>query len=289
MLVEVTLKRWADIHRLVSNMPGYVFRGQANAQWTMATSLERCLSRYQPAVNIPENKEHWTLHEFKSKSHLYSSHRPDEYDNVEWLAVMQHYGCPTRLLDFSYSAYVAAYFAVVESDSDAAILALDEWALRANLRSQLALKYSPNNALRDEINVAHLLAANRFIGEKKHLPKVSALIPLVPKRLTDRIARQQGLFVMPTNASAPFMANLAAAYGHMDGAELAFTPTALKDFMGVVNPDSEDRPHVFKLVVPRSAQRDALESLAQMNITAETMFGGLDGLARSLLQTVIRS
>ena len=35
-------------------------------------------------------------------------------NRLEWLALMQHYGTPTRLLDFTRSPYVACYFALEE-------------------------------------------------------------------------------------------------------------------------------------------------------------------------------
>ncbi len=42
----------------------------------------------------------------------YRSHIRNEYDYLEWLSIMQHFGAPTRLLDFTYSIYIALYFAI---------------------------------------------------------------------------------------------------------------------------------------------------------------------------------
>jgi hypothetical protein len=47
---------------------------------------------------------------------------------------MQHHGAPTRLLDFTYSIYVAAYFALESADADAAVWAVNApWALRTSV------------------------------------------------------------------------------------------------------------------------------------------------------------
>ncbi len=281
---EVVLERWNFFHSLVPRLFGYVFRGQSDSKWQLATSLQRSLSIYQPIVPMPENKEHWTLHEFRSKSHLYVSHKPEEDDNIEWLALMQHHGCPTRLLDFTESPYIAAYFAIVESTSDAAIWALNRIQLRDRVHGEFKFPYSIHDRLKDETNIEHLKLANTFIGKDAWKIKKSFLIPLIPKKLSDRISRQQGLFIFPTNASESFMRNLAVAYSvesENDFLKLSYKDVSEMEF-------KETKPQVIKLVLPKNVHRDALKDLMQMNITAETLFGGLDGLAKSLLQKVIR-
>src|SRR5262249_39550766 len=55
------------------------------------------------------------------------SHRlcPDAHDHFGWLFLAQHYGLPTRLLDWSENPLVAAYFAVTDiPDDDGCIWAL---------------------------------------------------------------------------------------------------------------------------------------------------------------------
>jgi hypothetical protein len=49
-----------------------------------------------------------------------------------------------------------------------------------------------------------------------------------------------------------------------------------------------NRPCVIKIILSSELQKRAIGDLTKMNISAESLFGGLDGLARSLVQTVIR-
>lgn len=60
-------------------------------------------------------------------------------DVIEWLALMQHFGAPTRLLDFTQSPYVATYFAVEDATEDSVIWAVNESWVR-NQAGRLALE-----------------------------------------------------------------------------------------------------------------------------------------------------
>ena len=60
-------------------------------------------------------------------AYLEAHHMPR--DTVEWMALMQHHGAPTRLLDWSTSPYVAAFFALEEAVDPTATCAI--WAIDA--------------------------------------------------------------------------------------------------------------------------------------------------------------
>lgn len=262
----------------------YCFRGQANAAWPLQTSLERAEATYRQHKVPAAFDEHSMLHHFVSKAHLYSHHTPDETDKIEWLAVMQHYGAPTRLLDFTKSAYLATFFAVHDTFSTAAVWAIDQIALRRELETQFQL---PEVHPLDQINLQYLTLANRFIANTDGNAPLSAL-PLWPKRLSDRMARQQGLFVMPMNAEHSFEENLASAYGFQTSLQDAVIQCTVKEFRKIDLHNGNRRPPVIKFVLTRPEQNEALADLTRMNVNPETLFGGLDGLAKSLTQTVIR-
>src|SRR5690606_29165357 len=85
-------------------------------------------------ADAPEIIEEYTLREFQRRAHHYSSDLPEKDNVLEWLALMRHHGSPTRLLDFTKSPYVAAFFAVSKAarDDSAAIWAINAKALKTH-------------------------------------------------------------------------------------------------------------------------------------------------------------
>lgn len=86
-----------------------VYRGVGDSHWPMLTSLDRL-----GGVNPPHTKtglEEHVLRNFIRYSRPYVS--SDMRNDWELLATAQHHGVPTRLLDWSYSPFVAAHFATL--------------------------------------------------------------------------------------------------------------------------------------------------------------------------------
>ncbi|MGJ8680834.1 FRG domain-containing protein [Paraglaciecola sp.] len=94
------------------------YRGQANKEWTLTPGYLRL---------ITPPSESTLIKKFKQSAAMLIDTAPNQ--SFDWLFLMQHYGVPTRLLDWSESPLVALYFAVENhrehDDVDAAL-----WALR---------------------------------------------------------------------------------------------------------------------------------------------------------------
>ncbi len=115
----------------------YVFRGQEDASWTLKTSLQRAATNgdRRPLPTGPEliEIEEALLNAFRATAsdRLAPAVLQEMHHRINWWPVMRHYGVPTRLVDWTKSMYVAAYFAAIAApDKDGAIYSLQIAALR---------------------------------------------------------------------------------------------------------------------------------------------------------------
>jgi hypothetical protein len=158
---------------------------------------------------------------------------------------MQHYGAPTRLLDWTASPYVAAYFAVSDHlDENGAI-----WAFHpATVVDALTAEIDSNQSFEEVLQ-----------GEQP--PRNVALY--ISRRKSTREIAQQAHFTM--------------SFAHTLEQEGAIAE-ANADVMS----REPGRIWCQKMVIPKEQKPEFLDQLRRMNVTANSLFPGVDGLGRSL-------
>jgi len=121
------LKSWAEFLEVITDSPysDWAFRGHRNQHWPLLSALSRYLRNFRIDPTAWAAQEERILRIFKRKAHHFLSAGPLPDDDFEWLALMQHHGAPTRLLDFTWSPYVAAFFALQRATGDAAVWAFN--------------------------------------------------------------------------------------------------------------------------------------------------------------------
>lgn len=249
-VVTYRLETWSEFISMIQrwrSVRNWCFRGQGDARWPLRSSLSRHIEVSKVV------KKAWAVQEmrirriFERKSHLYMPDIP-RGDELEWLALMQHHGAPTRLLDFTWSPYVASFFALERATDDAAV-----WALNLPLLWDIYEK-----RLIDGVDVRDTDPRNAENYKRYFLENQHAFVwQGDPHRMPQRVIAQSGTFLVSSHVGLS-VEEILASY-----------------------PDANEL--LIKFVLPAAKVRgEAMASLYSMNITQATLFPGLDGLARSM-------
>jgi FRG domain len=248
---ETRVGSWGELHeclyaeswqeslgRFRSN---YAFRGRARASEGLETTLQ-VLGGNPAALEAP------LIRSFRR----YANRNDVPYDSTwNWLALAQHHGLPTRLLDWTYSPYVALHFATARReryDHDGAV-----WMVNY-VRAHDEAPAEVRDLLEHE-------GANVFTTEMlgtiaRNLPEFDRLgddfvVFVEPPSFDERIVNQYALFSLMSRADA-----------------------SLDDWLA-------DRPElVRRIVIPAELKWEVRDKLDQANITERVLFPGLDGLSR---------
>ena len=152
--------------------------------------MERATEKYRENFTEILQDENQIIEKFISRAHHYIQSPPGNKELIEWLSIIQHYGGPTRLLDFSISFYIAAFFAIESAISNACVWAINEMSISSLSLNKFYI-YPPYTSgwNFNETNQLVIRFAEAFI--KNRSLDQSFVLPIVPSRLNERLAIQK--------------------------------------------------------------------------------------------------
>ncbi|WGY45000.1 FRG domain-containing protein [Vibrio sp. ABG19] len=114
MVLEVNVNSWSAFRDYISENVSYtddlIFRGQRDSSWVVESTLTR-LTRDNSVPFKTEYFEEYQLSRFKKNLVGLRGTNPKDLNNNELWELGQHYGLATPFTDWTYSPYIAAYFA----------------------------------------------------------------------------------------------------------------------------------------------------------------------------------
>jgi hypothetical protein len=254
--IRQTITEWGQYVDIVQGWDGFqnwAFRGQGDQDWPLLPSLSRLVRETSICGPSMRRQEDRIRRIFKRKAHHFLDDPPR--DELEWLALMQHHGAPTRLLDLTWSPFVAAFFALERTTVDAAV-----WAFN------LPLMWEGSERAIDGVHVWDADPRKAGIFDEHYASNEHAFVwQGDPFRMPQRVIAQSGTFLV--------MGNLEQTVQEIfDG-----YPTSQRGRSPMEN------ALLIQFVFDTAAVRpEAMRSMYSMNITQSTLFPGLDGLARSM-------
>jgi len=204
----------------------------------------------------------------RSKAHLYFDLLRHPLGTVDMLSIMQHNGAPTRLLDWTYSPSVAAFFAaadqMTQGGEPGAI-----WAV-----NQSKVKYWSNHVYQTQFNHSKLNELDLHVEIEEHEIDFSSeevfstlrhrsnlayvtggfVVALLPRLHNLRLVNQQGVFLANLMLDTPFQESL---------------ERMLQD---------AGKPSIMKFEFPGRIVKALLQRLMAGNIHRGVLFPDLSGL-----------
>jgi len=325
-IVEIDeLLEWVDLWESIqqhdcsesdAKSSGWVFRGQSDPSWKIASSIER-------GATSSCSDERSLIARFKKRMMEYYAQVgivgvADRFDTVTWLSVMQHYGLKTRLIDFTFSPVIALYMAardtVLRQPSSRPI---SVWAVYrgrypsvyssrfpffwASERCSRALcscddfyeeqqRIEPTAKNVWNGNVSNRLCCSCLIDkgnsccaeQRFNFPKILWIVGVNSEDINVRMRAQRGLFMMSTNLERSSMEQLFWQPLPWVNARGEVEVFASREFARIaITDDLVAKSHLFQFRFSGALHDAVVKLLKDKNIDESTMFpAGTDVLDR---------
>lgn len=245
------------------------FRGQGDESWTLGSSLSRGARGLVPGDEL-RKAENLAIASFKNSAAHLLPQAPRDDEPLRWMHLMQHYGAPTRLIDWTESPFIGLYFAVADATTMGQPAAL--WCLNhaaCDLHYGLSATIDLLDPTKD-----HTAAIFEKLIAALDDPEEIAPLPLMLTRPDGRMLAQAARIVATTNDEGSIPVDLPSPPAS-DTMRAAMADPGFVDFV-------ERRSLLTKIIIEPDWRIQILEALEDMHIIHERLFPGVEGVGRGL-------
>ena len=225
----------------------YIYRGISNAGYKMETSL------YRNCKHLQANLEPAILNNFTK----YAVIEDPSVEGSVWTQMVlgQHFGLPTRLLDWTHSALIGLHFATSEdkmdlmADHDCAVWRIDMPEVHSLLPDNYKKVLSESTT--DIFSVKTLSRVTESLKQYDEDMKDCAMVIVEPPSIEQRIVNQYSFF--------------------------SIVPMGINDVEGFLDRYTSN---TVKYVISGKLRWRIRDMLDQLNVSERIMYPGLDGLSK---------
>lgn len=297
--LEISFDQISDLTNYLDKLEygQYYFRGLPDYSFQLKSKLQRVLEGNYCEERLWHAKEMFPLNYFKQQYKSLFNLYPKEDDIFNWLCLMQHYGAPTRLLDWTLSPYVGLFFSYSEmnmqNQKDGCL-----WIIRpSTIKSGILQRHEDFDD--DLINVNRFILPEEGGNNRNTFELMEDVMSRINKLITDsinnnnifgnlpirgfysdsRIIAQQGCFTIQLNLKKTLDGIPAYSsknsFDGMQENQISYFST-FSSMERVLNDPAYTE--FVKIKLPFSWKQKILQLLAKMNVSAANLFPGLPGL-----------
>ncbi len=251
---EINSALWKrSIDEFGNYRPRIAFRGLSQNYSNLKTSIQRIGG---PVITHSKSELEWRERRIIETFSTYAIEElPTGFSDWEIILLGQHYGLPTRLLDWTSSLYAALFFAtqdISKLDSDGII-----WCV-SRVESIDTLSEKMKNILSSKSSMIF------------YLDTLKTAFPLGLKQLDEEVANDTMIWFEPPSVS-PRIVNQFAIFSLMPGVD-----SSQWEWL-----DKHPELH-WGIPILASLKKEIRQRLQVMNITERTIYQGLEGTAKWL-------
>jgi hypothetical protein len=286
---EMELPNWQEFVKWKSSFeidladPPFLFRGQANKEWLIDSSLARLILQKKEKVKVDQNAPERIDFEHVSRAHLAEKDSflafcaRSDFPNSNLVSAwtfMQHHQAPTRLVDWSSMPEIALFMACRDMDhidECGRIYVLYRKKLIAVMNEKYDAAYQKEFREAIEKDVQQRLPRDWYVGA--NLPPHSDGCQL--RALWNPSSDDPKLHTFRQGNETLRM--------QRQWAWFTCCPNVLREHREVLKKLTSNSSPLFEsIIIPANQKKTFLKELAWRSITEESLFPGWDGLGRQI-------